>query len=269
MTRGGKPLIKGEKAAVTQDGCCGPCGSGGGTGACCSSGVCSVESHDACNAAGGNYLGDGMTCGGVDCSDGGCCLSGSCSVETFSACFASGGSYLGDGTTCGSVDCSDGACCHANGSCSITTAFGCDNVYLGNGTTCPGVGCQGACCFEGGCEIATQFYCEHVLHGNFDGNPSCNACASGDSYFLCCGCPGVPGGGCCLEPSSNASCAAAGALPPTICPLGRCWTSGGSICDCVTHSAPDCACSLQNSDYCVHTLGGVWCDPCHGATSCP
>ncbi len=82
---------------ATDAGCC--CGGG----ACCTDGVCSILSESNCTDGGGNYLGDGSTCDGVDCTQGACCDSddGSCFLDT-SECADYGPpySYQGDGTVC-------------------------------------------------------------------------------------------------------------------------------------------------------------------------
>jgi len=157
---GGKPLKVGRKVA-TSDGCC--CGGGGGSGACCAGGSCSIETAVDCSAAGGDYLGDGSTCTGVDCAHGACCAGLACSITTEAGCV---GDYHGDGSTCAGVDCAQGACC-AGGSCSITTEAGCAGDYHGDGTTCVGVDCtHGACCSGGACSITTEAGCAGDYYGD-------------------------------------------------------------------------------------------------------
>jgi hypothetical protein len=73
------------------------------TGACCNSGDCSIDTQSHCESGGGNYLGNGTPCDGVDCTQGACCDSDdfSCFLDT-SECEGYGPpfSYLGDGTVC-------------------------------------------------------------------------------------------------------------------------------------------------------------------------
>ena len=67
---------------------------------------------------------------------GACCIDGECSVISASACADAGGNYLGDGSTCEGVDCTQGACCNPDGSCAVTTEGECTGVYQGDGTVC-------------------------------------------------------------------------------------------------------------------------------------
>lgn len=66
---------------------------------------------------------------------GACCVDGECSITTAAACEEAGGNYLGDGTTCDGVDCTQGACCDGE-DCTITTEEECTGTYQGDGTTC-------------------------------------------------------------------------------------------------------------------------------------
>lgn len=111
---GGKPLLVGGKVALSDD-CC--CDQGGG--GCCIDGVCSVLSQTDCEAAGGQYLGDGTNCDIDPCGDcppdavrWRCCFcSGGCSNLTRCLCdFVGGGWNIFD--TC--EGCSGGVpCCTA------------------------------------------------------------------------------------------------------------------------------------------------------------
>lgn len=155
LLRGGKPLLKAGKVALSALGiCCGPCGTGGGSGGCCTSGTCTIKTSSDCIAGGGDYLGDGTTCSGVDCSHGACCSGDSCFLETPSDCAAIGGTYQGDGTTCFDghlCPSAPGACCN-HGSCTVQNRDDCQasgGVFMGSGTDCTGSPCAMPGC--GGC----------------------------------------------------------------------------------------------------------------------
>lgn len=60
--RGGKLITAQRKLSTNADCCCTP------TGACCTSGVCSIKTEADCIAHGGIYQGDSTTCDGVDCT---------------------------------------------------------------------------------------------------------------------------------------------------------------------------------------------------------
>ena len=116
--------------------CCCP------TGACCfDDGSCNPETETQCGNDGGDYQGDGNYLFPNPCAAfamGACCSGGTCSITTRSLC---SGNYLGDGTTCVGVDCSHGACCTVNecllnASCSHTTHGACTGTYLGDGSVC-------------------------------------------------------------------------------------------------------------------------------------
>ncbi|MCH2137293.1 MAG: hypothetical protein MK101_12075, partial [Phycisphaerales bacterium] len=71
----GVPIYLNCDAFDCDGGDCPPesCDGGGGdpTGACCISTSCTIETADDCNAAGGDYLGDGSSCAGNPCGGGG------------------------------------------------------------------------------------------------------------------------------------------------------------------------------------------------------
>lgn len=77
------------------------------TGACCfDHGVCQVTTFAACAMATGTWMGEGTTCGDVDCY-GACCLPDSSCANSYSKiqCGNAGGTFQGFGTTCGEVNC--------------------------------------------------------------------------------------------------------------------------------------------------------------------
>lgn len=80
------------------------------TGACCVSGVCSIQTHLACGGA--NYQGDNSVCSPNPCpqTSGACCVGTACSITVSTAC---AGSFRGAGTVCGPVG-NPTTCCKAN-----------------------------------------------------------------------------------------------------------------------------------------------------------
>lgn len=138
---GSSVLLNGGSIATDATCCC-----GGDTGACCADGVCSITTFDECT---GNYLGNGTTCDGVDCTQGACCATdGTCSILSSNDCAISGGQYQGNGSTCDGVDCSTGACCVA-GLCSQQTEADCTGsggTFLAYGTPCIPDPCQECAC---------------------------------------------------------------------------------------------------------------------------
>ncbi|MCH2152917.1 MAG: hypothetical protein MK089_06205 [Phycisphaerales bacterium] len=122
------------------------------TGACCLGDSCSIQTAADCSTSGGDYLGDGTSCGNNPCVDptGACCLESTCSVTSAADCEAAGGDYLGDGTNCDNDPCVDppatGACCIGS-SCNEGTAEACSNLggtYQGDGSSCNAVECGGS-----------------------------------------------------------------------------------------------------------------------------
>ncbi len=166
--------------AGSSDCCC-------GGGACCIDGECSITTEAGCS---GNYLGDGSTCDGVDCTMGACCFDPFCEIDTESDCFDSGGVYQGDGSTCTPLNpCApSGACCHPGGGCSITNADGCDGFYAGDDTVCADADCAhtGACCDHGTCTTSSEEDCAGVYQGDgssCDPNPCSQPCCDGGSFY--------------------------------------------------------------------------------------
>lgn len=142
-----------------------------GIGSCCRpDGECfDDETSSHCPIIGGEYQGDGSTCGpSVDCDDrGACCATtGACLFVTADECADVGGVFRGAGEICAGNTCPTGACCVGE-SCAIRTPEGCGptvGTYLGNGSFCtPGVCVRAACCFGDTCELLTETEC---LEGN-------------------------------------------------------------------------------------------------------
>lgn len=104
MTRGGKPLLSNGKVAITSSGeCCGDCG--GGTIVCChSDGSCTQVTAEECLDSDGTVV-DAPDCSDPDTCKGACCDAGVCSVETPDDCQAAGGAFIGYGTDCTGVNC--------------------------------------------------------------------------------------------------------------------------------------------------------------------
>ncbi len=106
--------------AQSQQGCCIGTWTTAGTcspntcpqpsGACCVSGVCSIQTHLACGGA--NYQGDNSVCTPNPCpqTSGACCVGTACSITTSTACT---GSFKGAGTICSAVG-NPITCCRAN-----------------------------------------------------------------------------------------------------------------------------------------------------------
>ncbi|MCA9757130.1 MAG: T9SS type A sorting domain-containing protein [Candidatus Eisenbacteria bacterium] len=80
-------------------------------GACCvPTGVCVRITDDECDAAGGDFLGQGTVCDTEPCFDrvGACCLEGgSCVVQTAESCLASGGGFQGNESICTPSPCNN------------------------------------------------------------------------------------------------------------------------------------------------------------------
>ena len=90
-----------------------PGGGGDPSGACCIGTSCTYGTEADCNASGGSYQGDYVSCTSYPCGgapEGACCVGETCSTMTQAACGSSGGSYQGDNTTCGANTCDNGGC---------------------------------------------------------------------------------------------------------------------------------------------------------------
>jgi hypothetical protein len=97
---GGPPLGLGPGLAMAGD----------PVGACCQlDGFCDITTEAACLSDGGEYLGDGTDCKGVECEEafGACCYEEGCNDEFYTYCVEFDGIFLGDGTSCDGDDCPD------------------------------------------------------------------------------------------------------------------------------------------------------------------
>ncbi len=192
----GKVLLTADgKVATSTDCCC-----GGTTGGCCIDGVCSILSVADCASGGGNYLGDGSTCSGVDCTMGACCTLSGCAFLSLESCaLITPSNFLG-GSICVPNPCS-GSCCLCDTSC-IDDISSADCVATGLSTfwrpffadvqdcsTLVCGECAGACCNRdtGDCSLETRTTCIAV------GSPfeflgyrtTCDACEA-TSTGACC-----------------------------------------------------------------------------------
>ncbi len=173
------------------------------TGACCYilDGSCfTALNQAACEAAFGEYQGDGTTCETVTCPPIGACCDpddGRCVLTTtYTLCVTYwGNNWLGAGTTCdGENPCPQppmGACCQPDGTCQYLNEYTCLNqtypgIWQGPDTVCDPNPCPqpqvGACCFPGGgCLVIEDWQCFNG-YGTFqgDGTTCCpNPCAQG------------------------------------------------------------------------------------------
>jgi hypothetical protein len=170
-----------------------------GVGACCISGVCSVQSQTNCVNQGGTYQGDGTSCATTNCpqSTQACCFqsTGGCLNLTPANCASAGGISGGPGTACATYVCFPmGACCLPDGSCvgpvSPSTCQSQGGTFQGNGSSCATVNCPdpvGACCFPTQfCLVLTEAECAaagatwHGLGSDCDAPDICQAACPGD-----------------------------------------------------------------------------------------
>ena len=161
-------------------GACNPCHvpPGGGNGACCTQGACTIGPQWSCN---GQWMGQGTDCHHTTCftePTGACCQTptAQCVVTTFPEC---GGIYFGDNIPCNVVgSCESAYCTPGNYFC----ACRCVN----NPNLCGS--------FPGDCCQPAATCCQNTL-------PQCETCYDpiGQLYYCCCcsGCPGPYCGCCC------------------------------------------------------------------------
>jgi hypothetical protein len=207
-----------------------------GAGACClTDGSCSIEIETDCAAAGGEFQGDGVTCGAADCQSqlGACCFDGGCAEDsTLQDCLDADGTWLGAGT-----DCSGGDPCNPPGACCIPATEGCialtegncaiaGGIWQGGGTTCGGTVCFGPCCLpDGSCEDGrTQQACASA-GGTFQGAGTCATVSCPQPQGACC----LPGGCLLLTQSDCAIVAGAWMGMSTTCADGN---GNGTADDC-------------------------------------
>ncbi|MCP3906211.1 MAG: hypothetical protein GY715_21510 [Planctomycetes bacterium] len=247
-------------------------------GACClNDGSCTVESADACEAAGGIFIGSFSTCASAGCEavqSGACCLTdGSCEVQVEGPCLAVGGSYQGDKVDCAAVTCPQpGACCFDDGNCTFgleADCTGAGGTYQGDGIDCVTAACPqpGACCFDNGnCTFGFEPDCTGA-GGTYQGDgvdcvtaacPQPGACCYDDgscTYGFEADCTGAGG----TYQGAGVNCLGADCPEPGACCLGdgsctivlesACTAAGGTFqgegVDCVIVTCPQLgACCL-------------------------
>ncbi len=139
---------------------------GGGTGACCKDGDCSILTAAECSGIGGTFQGAGSTCESADCgtaTSGACCIESSCEIRSPADCALDSGIYQGDGTDCDPNPCGEvtGACC-VGFDCTTETAADCSDM---GGIFNPNLPCDPTPCCS---------YCEpRVWQGCVDEEDNC------------------------------------------------------------------------------------------------
>lgn len=196
---------EGEKWTTPPTNLCGT--PGGSTGACCESdGACTDgRTQSECESGGGNFIGEGTTCGLLagSCNDdppGACCcpvgsacyndaIGGpvTCSANVAEAqCATDGGTWQGAFTTCAGSPCGgaiSGACCMPNNQCQQQpddVACGLAGGVFFAGEICPG-GTEtfGACCFGLNCLMSNRLCCESQSGSWVGGLCSADPCGGG------------------------------------------------------------------------------------------
>ena len=181
-----------------------PGGGGDPEGACCIGTSCTYGTEANCNASGGTYQGDYVSCSTSPCDAvvGACCFGTSCFEVSEAQCDSSGGTWIGDNTTCGTDTCGSPSACEAdiNGDGNVdvsdvlvmVSVWGTNDADAdinGDGTVgvadlllvidgwgpCEGGGDPtGACCVGTSCTIATEADCS-TAGGTYNGDgSSCN-----------------------------------------------------------------------------------------------
>jgi hypothetical protein len=119
------------------------------TGACCfTDGTCQFITLANCQAGGGNFAGENVTCAAANCPQpGACCMNdGTCSMVQQGSCASAGGTFNA-GMTCAQANCPQPqSCCFFNGTCAMLVPAACagqGGVSGGSGsscaTACPGI----------------------------------------------------------------------------------------------------------------------------------
>jgi len=201
---------------------------------------------------------------------GACCIDGECSVISSTDCADAGGNFLGGGSTCEGVDCTQGACCDEDGSCTVTTEVECTGVYQGDGTDCDSNPCPppgtGACCVDGVCSIHSAIDCAGI-GGNYQGDDTdCdpNPCDIG-ACCNCFGCEYPRTVDMCIGAWYS------GAVCDDVCPLGRCCQyEGVDFVSCAITTASQCVASCCDPPCPEITF--IWTEgilSCVGEDGCP
>jgi hypothetical protein len=218
-----------------------PGGGGDPEGACCIGTSCTYVTEAACNASGGTYQGDYVSCTSYPCGgapEGACCIVGECSVMTQSSCSNFGGSYQGDGSTCTADICDNGGCQAGYSPDCMGTCFE-DAVYtdwVGDGYCDDGSYVPSDYGYGGPEGVAIWLNCDEFNCDNGD----CTGCGGG----------GDPTGACCVGSNcsvmTSADCSAAGGTyngDNSSCAGNPCGGGGGcpagEIEDCNGNCCPE------------------------------
>jgi hypothetical protein len=142
--------------------------------ACCVDGVCSITTTEGCDALGGTWYPQWLSCDVNPCP-GVCCVVGDCSITTTDECTALSGAWHGDWNTCDPNPC-PAACC-VDGVCTLITSGDCEDgggVWHSDWSDCDPNPCPAVCCIEEACVLTTQVGC-----ANLDGlwYPAWDVCA--------------------------------------------------------------------------------------------
>jgi len=167
--------------------------------------------------------------------EGACCLPDqTCTILTQASCDAAGGEYHGDGTDCSDVlECTIGQCCIDESTCANTTAWDCFNNLSGYvwstpsdcSNPCPP---RGACCLpnNGGCYLGIEVFCDEPADGVWLGAGT--ACEDTDcddpQYFGACCMPDDS----CIDGLAESDCVSQGGT--WLGELSHCW----NYSDCST-----------------------------------
>jgi len=217
-----------------------PGGGGDPSGACCIGTSCTYGTEADCNASGGAYQGDYVSCTTYPCGgapEGACCIAGECSVMTSSDCSNFGGSYQGDGSACTAEICDNGGCEAGYSPDCMGTCFE-DAVYtdwVGDGYCDDGAYIPSDYGYGGPAGVAIYLNCDAF---NCD-NDDCTGCDGG----------GDPTGACCIGTNcstmTQADCSAVGGTyngDNSSCNGNPCGGGGcpaGEIEDCNGNCCPE------------------------------
>jgi len=195
-------------------------------GACCNdaTGVCTIETEDACTALGYRYGGDGTACEDLvppcEAAEACCLADGTCVSLDASACTAQGGAPQGAGAVCTGAQ----ACCFGAGTCLNLDPLCC--VEEGGSPLGPGTSCslEVACCLgDGSCANLLRECCLAI-----DGTPGAPGSSCAPDRACC-----LPSGTCIIE--NPACCAEQGGTPgaagSTCTPTVACCAADDSCTD--------------------------------------
>lgn len=95
-----------------------------------------------------------------------------CFVSTYQECNAAIGDYTGDGTSC--RECLGACCSFTISACLLTEAVDCELGTFSFGETCVTAGCEGACCEpDGYCSLEFEAMCD-LIGGDWLYNTTCD-----------------------------------------------------------------------------------------------